>query len=245
MDKSVFQPGSSFVGSILEGTNSATGVIANEDKIIACGKTTLTNLPYQSNGSAYFDNSLQNNWQIDKPDQDIFFMGFDFGGNKIYASYFGGDDVDDPYRLFYSQGYYYLCGGTSALDVDIPLWDPDPPFSYFQDQANPMLDQISEDGFVSKFGINFAPVGIAEINQDQKQLSVFPNPNSGSFQINVPQEITDKQFHYEIFSVTGIKVASGELNQRDTQIKLDCGKGLFLLKVFNDSSIYFTKVIVN
>ncbi len=232
-------------GSILEGTNSATGVIANEDKIIACGKTTLTNLPYQSNGSAYFDNSLQNNWQIDKPDQDIFFMGFDFGGNKIYASYFGGDDVDDPYRLFYSQGYYYLCGGTSALDVDIPLWDPDPPFSYFQDQANPMLDQISEDGFVSKFGINFAPVGIAEINQDQKQLSVFPNPNSGSFQINVPQEITDKQFHYEIFSVTGIKVASGELNQRDTQIKLDCGKGLFLLKVFNDSSIYFTKVIVN
>ena len=229
-------------GSLMEGTDYGLGVIANGDILIACGQTSKSNLPEQSNSNAYHDPDLELDAGL-IVGQDIFFMGFDHAGNKNYATYFGGDDEDLPHRIFYSNGYFYTVGVTQAWYVDIPLWQPTLN-SYFQNDSYPNPDYFFSSGFISKFGINFAPVGIEELSSKNATIFVFPNPTSDYFTILSTEEIGTASPFYSLFDGTGNLIEEGAISAFPFQLKIsNLASGLYLLRVINNHKTYYQKII--
>lgn len=169
-------------------------------------------------------------------------MGFDHSGNKTYASYFGGDDIDLPRKLFLAGNYYYVTGATQAYFVDIPLWQPSP-LSYFQDESFPIPAYFSTSGFISKFGIDFNPVAIEPIDE-KLPFQIFPNPNSGTFYLASKTGINEESI-YKIFSMDGRIITSGTISQKLNLISLpNSFHGICILELECGRGKYFTKILV-
>ena len=76
-------------------------------------------------------------------------------------------------------------------------------------------------------------------------ISVYPNPNSGSFFIQLTDE-SIQNVKIEIFSITGQQIASQELQswQGNEVILPDVPPGYYICKIQSDVSIVITRFLV-
>jgi plastocyanin len=84
-------------------------------------------------------------------------------------------------------------------------------------------------------------------NQNENaQISLFPNPSNGIFQLNVGTSSVDENFSLEIFSLTGEKILTQSSLKQNTPIIIDLSgysKGIYFLQLF-DGSDYFTRKFI-
>ncbi len=93
---------------------------------------------------------------------------------------------------------------------------------------------------------NMPPTGIEMPANSENKISVYPNPSSGKFQLqlngNIPEE-----FELTVTDISGRIIYRQQIDnyRTDAQIDIaDCKSGMYFLKLINDNKVLSTKLIV-
>ena len=73
----------------------------------------------------------------------------------------------------------------------------------------------------------------------KNEVSIFPNPTTGKFKIEIPQE--NKNLKFEVFNIVGEKVLAQNSNEIDLSNHL---KGIYFVTISSDERVISTKKIV-
>jgi PKD repeat protein len=84
-------------------------------------------------------------------------------------------------------------------------------------------------------------VGILKLSE--KSFKIFPNPNNGSFTIELDNPEMDAAI--EVFDVMGKLVRSVERVEKMTLVDLDVASGIYLVKVKNGEVVWMRKILVS
>lgn len=92
--------------------------------------------------------------------------------------------------------------------------------------------------------VNFPATGVASLSQDNG-ISVYPNPNNGSFTLVLDKEIIGPVL-VKIFDLTGRLVFEEYKNTNDLSIQTNClANGNYLVLVQTNDELYRAKVVIN
>lgn len=91
--------------------------------------------------------------------------------------------------------------------------------------------------------------GIEEFIEDENNegLKIFPNPNRGSFTLQLETIITSDQIKYEIIDITGIVQQSGiiEPYEKTKIIDLDKPKeGIYFIQIYSSDNYFTSKILI-
>jgi hypothetical protein len=91
------------------------------------------------------------------------------------------------------------------------------------------------------------PVGVNEVAPKEQKVEVYPNPSNGSFTVDY-QLTNNGKGSIEVYSITGSKVYSSQLQQQSGTETLDLSnqpKGIYLLKVTSaDKAASLKKIVI-
>ena len=90
------------------------------------------------------------------------------------------------------------------------------------------------------------PTGLADHSR-KEDISVFPNPSNGNFNLQINNSQAAKKMDLGIFTLQGKKVYSkSDLQQQDIYtIEIpDLPKGVYILKLYGRKEIYSRKIVV-
>jgi hypothetical protein len=104
-----------------------------------------------------------------------------------------------------------------------------------QNTNKPASFYIARRNFVPK------PVGISKVLVN-KSFKIYPNPNNGSFTIEL--ENPEKDFTIEVFDVMGKLVKKVEQVGKVTLVALDVASGIYLVKVKNGELVWNQKMVL-
>ena len=98
----------------------------------------------------------------------------------------------------------------------------------------------SDYGEVEDYTLSIFPEGIK--NNQIAELSIFPNPNNGYFQINLPNNIDT---YIQIFDITGKTVWAKQTTQNQIAIDLSkVEKGIYFVRIQNDELTTVQKIVI-
>ena len=73
-------------------------------------------------------------------------------------------------------------------------------------------------------------VGSKEISNQSTTIQLYPNPNSGNFNLNVSNKLVGK--HYHVFDVKGGLVKQGRIDATNSQLELsNAKKGVYFMRI--------------
>lgn len=134
------------------------------------------------------------------------------GSTVIYYDYPDGDNCSSVKHYKVVNGGHDWPGNLGNMDIDASsiIWN--------------FVSQFDLGGLI---GCGISPN--VEINQDEYEVSVFPNPISGILSI---QMSSSENQYYEIYSTMGNRVRSGILNSDNTVIDMTgLSSNIFILKI--------------
>ena len=128
-------------------------------------------------------------------------------------------------------------GGASWTTQTTPTLNP---YSiFFWDANNGWL--TSEDNKIAYYS---SPLGIKE-NLTNKYLTIYPNPNTGTFYFRLKD--TNSKIQIEIYTISGQKVykASKKENQTSNEVNFTPQtKGIYLIKINDEENSYSEKIMI-
>ena len=151
--------------------------------------------------------------------KDIFISKLDANGNYVWVGRMGGASNSevgsnisiDSFGNIFATGSFY---GTSDFDPNSPIYN------------------LTGGG---SFILKMAPccAGFEEFNANKNFIRVYPNPNSGEFSIDVPQE--EKNVRVVLYNLMGQIVFTQSLNEGINTIQTKLSKGLYLARLQGDT----------
>jgi len=90
------------------------------------------------------------------------------------------------------------------------------------------------------------PTGIAE-NTSKEDISIYPNPSNGNFQLQINTSQFAKKLDLGIYTVQGKRVYSKADMQQQTSSNIeisDLPKGIYFLRLFDGKDNYYRKIVV-
>jgi plastocyanin len=90
------------------------------------------------------------------------------------------------------------------------------------------------------------PTGIAE-DTSKEDISIYPNPSKGSFQLQINTAQSAKKLDLGIYNVQGKRVYSKADMQQQTLSNIeisDLPKGVYFLRLFDGKDYYYRKIVV-
>ena len=132
---------------------------------------------------------------------------YDLSGNIIYAGEFtsGGDDMVavalDKFCNAYIVGDFYSVPFVLGTNTLSPIMG-----------CSPGCETI----FVAKFSFNCQPDGMVSLSKDNYSVSIYPNPNYGSFKLQIEEEIENGEL--VLFNSLGQKVHEQKIFQEQNNI---------------------------
>ncbi|UPT70220.1 MAG: T9SS type A sorting domain-containing protein [Flavobacterium sp. JAD_PAG50586_2] len=86
----------------------------------------------------------------------------------------------------------------------------------------------------------FAPstLGVDSNNSIENLIEIYPNPTNDNIIIDFRSEVSINNYNVKIYTMLGQEVLNSIINQEQQSISLNslCGKGIYLVKIFNDSN---------
>ncbi|MGQ0828123.1 MAG: T9SS type A sorting domain-containing protein [Bacteroidota bacterium] len=103
---------------------------------------------------------------------------------------------------------------------------------------------LSVDSFAVTANNN-SPVGINEM-QSNTEISIYPNPNNGNFQLTVPTQNSENAT-IKIFNVFGERVFIEQLEKsaNNNILLSDLSNGIYFVNILSDNKSYTQKLIIN
>ena len=89
-------------------------------------------------------------------------------------------------------------------------------------------------------------IGISETSANDKSVTVFPNPNKGSFRIELPKSYLSTSTQYKLMDIQGNCILTGSISKNNSTIyNNELAKGIYFLElIFNDGGTVIKKVVV-
>ncbi len=128
-------------------------------------------------GSTTFPQNISttNAYQTDiNGTRDGYISKFDTNGQKLWGSYYGGENYEDLVGFLPYQDGFYLVGMTNSItNIATPISDTEiQPYEICDEDA-----QNPQNIFVAHFKIN----PLSTKNNTLNKLELYPNPNNGNF----------------------------------------------------------------
>ncbi|WP_395061050.1 T9SS type A sorting domain-containing protein [Flavobacterium sp.] len=180
---------------------------------------------------------FQNNIVYTQPDfnVDAFAMKFNPNGERIWGTYFGGENPEYLGNILLYQDYFYMYGftqSTSGISTPNAL------------QENYNTNGISNFYDSNIFLARFDPIPLSNSTFNEDFFSIYPNPNNGTFTISL-KEYPLEHLKLELYDVLGKKLATQSLGQLETSIKTNnLAKGIYLAKIYSKNKSTSKKIIV-
>ncbi len=199
------------------GRGNFNKIIRKDDNHFIVAGSMRGNASYEAKylSAAGFNNSLI--LEIDSNGKPLVFQNF---GNT-------GDNICDNISLT-ADNKILVTGNnwTGSLVFDsITLTKTDKPAGFY----------IARRNFVPK------PVGISTVPVN-KSFKIFPNPNNGSFTIEIDNPEMDAAI--EVFDLLGKLVRKVERVEKVTLVNLDVESGIYLVKVKNGEVVWNQKMVL-
>jgi len=219
-------------GSLLGGSafESLSSVVYGNNNVFVGGRTGGSGLDVESFNSWHYDASYQTGGNANFISDGIL-AGFSEGGDKFYASYFGGDGHDLINAMYSDDQFLYLTGETEMVNVDIPLHDPS--LTAYYQPTSLGTSTINCDGFITKLTLSGYPYGINEIGANNYVETVFPNPTNSWLYIHIANPEINPSLSFEVYDVLGKRQLNGNLsNYSIPKVNVsNLSNGVYLLKI--------------
>jgi len=204
-------------------------VLDESNNLFVTGSTLSANFPtLDPNDDTYFDGELSELY-------DMFILQFDSDLNQVWSTYYGGSDWDFAESLTI-DGFdnMYLTG--SSLSSDFFTLDAGNGAYYDGTQNSPGFHDI----ILLKFNIG-ETFGL-EDNQLLKDIIVYPNPSSGSINVELGEL---KNVSIKVFDFLGREVYNkSEVNSKTFTFNLNASTGIYILKVSSGNNSKSYKLIL-
>lgn len=174
--------------------------------------------------------------------QDVFTKmkaGTNFGGGNIY-----GKGIE---RIFYNGRQYFMHGGNTMQNSEMH-YSIESDFSVtvmnldqgFYDETIDLQKALID---VLEFAVDNVVSGIEE--QEVIAFKTYPNPSDTHITIELPNSLSGDKVNYEIYNLLGKRVANGQFEMNQLVVrKPNLGKGVFMVKIFNNHTVLGNERIV-
>lgn len=180
---------------------------------------------------------------------DAFLMGFNSSNQILWSTLYGSASLDDGRALAFDNASNKLvfAGNTQSGASGFPLYDP--ANGNYQQNVN-KGGQNNRDCFFAKLcltGIGTS-VGVTENSHVEGYISAYPNPNSGSFSVDVT-DIGSASCTYQLIDVIGKVIEEGRKEISEKSIKFNftnknCKSGMYFLKINTNDRQDLIKFII-
>lgn len=224
------------------------------------GQSRSGNFPLQSVAGVYNQPILENNPSGNHYDGFILTLNPDL--ELVWSTYFGGDytngvaSYDDPRGISVYQDQYLFIGGGTVCDtlfpITVDLINYPNAFIQYDNSGDPLdVPNDAYDGFLAQFNLAGTVLSLEEIENgtmNNIDLTVFPNPNNGNFQI-FGQNLTNGEVNIEVHNIIGQLVYSNREIVSNGQLShtinlKDASKGLYIIKLKVGESYISSKVLI-
>ena len=166
---------------------------------------------------------------------DCYIIGFDNSNQPFFSTYYGGNNTSTA-GAEYTGGIIatpnnrlYICGETYSAPASFPLHDPHPNQDFSQSN-----NYGAGDGFVANV-MQGGTFSIAEHVNAENTVTIYPNPSSGLYTINIESNVNDDAV-INVFNLLGEKIT----NQK---VKTKFGVNKYQLDLTNaPDGIYFVNI---
>lgn len=218
----VRQWGTYFGGNNEEWTDLSPSISTLNNAIIITGSTS-------SSSNLNTTNAYQTNYS---GNADSFFAKFDANGQRIWASYYGGNDYEGfNGALQVSDDLFYLWGSTKSTNNIATAGSHQPHLNDGTINETP----LAENSYLAKF----IPPALGETNFDNTiAIQIVPNPSNGSFIVQGNLPLSTSSINFKILDIQG-----REINDSSQIIISGNLSKEFDLRNLLSSGVYFLKMI--
>lgn len=168
---------------------------------------------------------------------DGYVCKFDNQGQKVWGTYYGGNDFEYEMIMQPSGNNTFYVVGTSSSTSGLTTTDCYQPEMSTYDIDNGTPQNI--------FIAYFEPIPLTTKNFNENPILIYPNPTKNQFTISL------KNAHFEnstfdFFDMIGKKIMSQKLTNNETIINTtNFSKGIYLVKIISDENkIFYKKLII-
>ncbi len=174
----------------------------------------------------YYSPSIQfGSSVITNTSASVFVFKFDTSGQELWATSAGGNSTDEGFGIAASSNSIYVTGSfySSAMIFG----------------TDTLLSSGSPDEFIAKLN---STTGIADLENTQSTITLYPNPTSGIFTI---ESTSAKLSSIKIMNVLGECVYQSEIRNSKSEIILTgVSKGIYFLQANTAAGIMNKKIMV-
>jgi hypothetical protein len=173
-------------------------------------------------------------------DQDVFFAAYDFTGKQQWSTYYGGKNHEEGMGIAYDGYGVYLCGETNSNSQIATVGGFEPVLGV--DTAAYLYS-----GFLAKFADPRITLSVTN-NKVQAALSIYPNPNNGSFSLTGKFEGVDSNVQINISDLTGRivfndnAVISNRVINKQISLK-NLPSGLYIITAISQEQVSVLKFV--
>ena len=150
----------------------------------------------------------------------------------VYAS--KGEVTKFPNSSRYISGFTVELTANPSSGYEFESWSGD-----YEGTENPLYLTMKED---MEIFANFVPKTTGLESVEQSSIKVYPNPNNGVFIIQLEDY---SKATYKVYSITGVLIQSGRIENHDKLIVKEKKSGVYLLTITTKEKRWIKKVIVN
>ena len=150
----------------------------------------------------------------------------------VYAS--KGEVTKFPNSSRYISGFTVELTANPSSGYEFESWSGD-----YEGTENPLYLTMKED---MEIFANFVPKTTGLESVEQSSIKVYPNPNNGVFIIRLEDY---SKATYKLYSITGVLIQSGRIENHDKLIVKEKKSGVYLLTITTKEKRWIKKVIVN
>ncbi|WP_282774157.1 hypothetical protein, partial [Phaeodactylibacter xiamenensis] len=190
--------------------------------------------PPSSNSSLFFQGSSPSSPEYNG-NRDVFITSFNASENIIYSTYFGGNGKDLVRDATFGESTRLHFVGQSESSVSFP-WDfPTSPAEVYKQDV--LFG--SRDGYIARLLVE-SLVSTNDIEPEKREVKIFPNPNPGQFEVQLPQDLRARNWPFRIHDNRGALIYSGTTGRAQV-LSLDLSylpTGVYSFSVQGYSSLF-------
>ncbi|HOY30435.1 MAG TPA: SBBP repeat-containing protein, partial [Bacteroidales bacterium] len=230
------------------GDASSNIVVDASNRVFVTGNTESSTFPVINNSPStlFSQNYLSNYDSVAATDAFLIYLNLNLV--PLWATFYGGgsgmEGSDWGNAVAVSQNRLTMVGVTNSTSAKIPLANLNNG-AYYQPS---LCTYHTDDGFFAYFDLSSLPVSINEQTEIVDNLSVYPNPTDGLFNLLINTK-SSTDLLLEIYNVTGSCIFKQNFknsfgNQTMTIDLSSFSKGLYLLQLKSDDNVICKKIII-
>jgi hypothetical protein len=241
------------VSGLYGSTNGEVGLNITVDannRVFVTGTTVSKYFPClnSSQSTIWWQNALSNS---DNGNEDAILIAFNSSLVPLWATFYGGGNgiygADWGTSVATFQNKLYMVGVTNSISATIPLVNMGGGMYYQITLGNAPLSL--NDGFFAYFNLSPLPIGIDELNISDNNILIYPNPVIDNQNLSICIDVKNKtDINLAIFDITGKcimkKTYSGLFGKQILSVNMDnYAKGMYIVKLFDNSSVIAKKIV--